>query len=142
MQNLFILKRPQGLHLGHIKNEKSYVFAFQQIKHAQLANKNVSAMTKFDVIPRKIVNDSCISVNLKMYTEPTKIFKTDLFEVKEKDMVDLLTWPIVNNVGLVIVTDLLSNPSPQDACDPCTLEIEFDSILISPFDLFRSNENN
>lgn len=142
MQKLYILKRAQGLHLGHTKNDKSYVFAFQQIKYAHLANKSVSAMTKFDVIPKKIINDSCISVKLRIYTEPINTFKTNLFEVHEKDMVDLLTWPIVNNVGLVIVHDVLLNPNPQDACDPCNLEIEFDSILISPFDLFRSNERN
>ena len=128
MQTLYVLRTQcDKKHFGMTKNDKSYVFAFQRLDHAHLANTNISRVQNFDVVPRKIINESCISVDLKIYIE--KPIKPELFQIQERDIVDLLTMPILNNVGVVIASSL--TPTYDQ-------ELIFDSILISPFDLFRS----
>ena len=134
MQKMYVLRTlsRDRRYLGLTKNEKSYVFAFPEIKHAHLANKNVSTVSTFEIIPRKILNDVCLTVDLKIVTDLKNCTNTEILEIEQQDMIDLLTMPLVNNIGLVIATDVLNNS------DPDISELNFESILISPFDLFRS----
>ena len=109
MQSLYVLKTPPSnrqtvTHLGITKNDQSFVFAFNHIEHARMANTSITTKSNFDIVPRRIINEVCTLVDLKIYIESVSD-QINLFEVHKTNMAELLTIPIVNNIGVVIALD-------------------------------------
>lgn len=122
-QNMYMLQTQRKTRVGFRKFDKSFILAFPNEYHASIANKNISPITMFDIEPKQSIVSNCHNVDLIVYKN--KNFKTDNCIIEEIDVASLFTFPIINNVGLVLAIELMvDEPS----------KLIYDSFVIDPFD--------
>lgn len=122
-KSMYMLQTQRKTHVGFRKFDKSFVLAFPSKDHALIANKNISHLTLFDIEPKQSIVSNCHNVDLIVYKSMN--FKTDLCTIEEIDVASLFTFPIINNVGLVIGIELMIDERTK---------LVYDSFVIDPFD--------
>jgi len=108
--------------LGFNFNDKSYIVGFNNKPLAIRCNHLINPLPKIDInIKRTFSNNSDI-VDMKIETRPfSKIFEHDIEEIS---IAKFLTYPITNNIGILIGLEVvLENES----------DITIESMLIESF---------
>jgi hypothetical protein len=102
--------------------DSSYIIGFNNKSLALKCNSIITPLTLIDInIKSKLRNDNNI-VNMKIH----KIidFHEYKYKINEIDLVTFLTYPIINNIGIIIGMEVISN-------EPDCIIIE--SLLIDSF---------
>jgi len=120
-------RRKMTTHLGFCKCNKNFVIAFPKKEHAVLANKSITKSTQFDLIHRFDLTEKSHVVDFKIIKDPNQKTSTttNVYDVQETDMIDILAMPAVEKIGIVVPIDILLEESTG---------IVFTSVLIEPSD--------
>jgi hypothetical protein len=118
-----MLQTQRKTRVGFQKFDKSFILAFPSKHHAVIANKHISPLTLFDIDPKQSIISSCHNVDLIVHKNTN--LQTDICTIEEIDVASLFSFPIINNVGLVVGIELtVDQPS----------KLIYDSFVIDPFD--------
>lgn len=119
--NVFVVRTANKTYAGLTKYDKSYIVSFPKREHAIIMKDTIIQPSCLDVEPNHQLSKSCHVVDMKIRKHNVPSYIGDVNEIK---LSELLTFPILHNVGVIIGIDII-NDIPS--------EMVFKSIMIDPF---------